>query len=257
MPTLTSRVAPLTLIAEVDGSMIPVVVTGNPDTPLADKRKHRAVQWKEARLSLVRRPDEVEPTFAVTLGDTAAAGTAMKQLAQAAGMTRHTRVHAVGDGATWIAEQVEVQFGAHGSYLIDLYHLCEYLAGAAPSCDPDPAAWVTRQKEQLKAGALPQVMAELKRHLEPDAARNEDAPVRRCFRYITNRPGQFDYPAAIAANLPIGSGEVESAYRYIIQKRLKLPGAWWLPANAQAMLNLRVLRANHRWYDYWDQRAAA
>lgn len=257
LPAQTSRVAPLTLIAEVDGSMIPVVATGNPDNPGADKRKHRAVQWKEARLSLVRRPDEVEPVFAVTLGDTAAAGTAMKHLAQAAGLTRHTRVHAIGDGAPWIAEQVEVQFGARGSYLIDLYHLCEYLACAAPSCDADPAAWVARQKEQLKAGALPQVMSELKRHIEPDHVPNEDAPVRRCFRYMANRPGQFDYPSAIAANLPIGSGEVESAHRYIIQNRLKLPGAWWLPANAQAMLNLRVLRANHRWDDYWDQRAAA
>ena len=77
LPAQTSRVAPLTLITEVDGSMIPIVVTGNPDTPLADKRKLRSVQWKEARLSLVRRPDEVEPTFAVPLGDTAAAGTAM------------------------------------------------------------------------------------------------------------------------------------------------------------------------------------
>lgn len=257
LPAQTSRIAPLTLIAEVDGSMIPVVATGNPDTPGADKRKHRAVQWKEARLSLVRRPDEVEPTFAVTLGDTTAAGATLMQLAGAAGLTGHTRVHAIGDGAPWIAEQVEVQFGARGSYLIDLYHLCEYLACAAPSCDADPAAWVARQKEQLKAGALSQVMSELKRHIEPDRVPNEGAPVRRCFRYMDNRPGQFDYPSAIAANLPVGSGEVESAHRYIIQTRLKVPGAWWLPDNAQAMLNLRVLRANHRWDDYWDQRAAA
>jgi len=38
-------------------------------------------------------------------------------------------------------------------------------------------------------------------------------------------------------NLPIGSGEVESAHRYVIQERLKLPGAWWAHPNAQAMLD--------------------
>jgi hypothetical protein len=49
----------------------------------------------------------------------------------------------------------------------------------------------------------------------------------------------------------IGSGEIESAHRYLIQKRLKLPGAWWQAANAESMLALRVNRANHEWKDYW------
>ena len=256
-PSPDSRVAPLTLIAETDGSMIPVVHTGKPANPEADKRKHRTLLWKEARLSLVRRPDEVEPSFAVTLGDASVAGAAMKRLAVAAGLNRRTRVHGVGDGALWIAEQMEIQFGVQGAYLIDFYHLCDYLAAAAPSGETEPALWVTQQKECFKAGELATVMAALAAHVEPDSVPNEQAPVRCCHRYIANRPGQFNYRDAIAANLPIGSGEVESAHRYIIQKRLKLPGAWWSPHNAQAMLNLRTLRANHRWHDYWDHRDAA
>jgi len=51
--------------------------------------------------------------------------------------------------------------------------------------------------------------------------------------------------------LPIGSGEIESAHRYIIQRRLKLPGAWWTEANAQYMLALRLNRANDEWNAYW------
>ena len=255
MPTPTDRVAPLTLIAETDGSMIPVVISGNGE-PQADRRKHRTLLWKEARLSLVRRPDEVEPRFAVTLGDATLTGKAWKQLALAAGMNRHTRIHGVGDGAAWIAEQVERQFGAQGRYLIDLYHLCDYLAAAAPTCDSEPAAWVARQKARCTGGQMAMVMDELAVHAEPDSVPSDQAPVRRCQRYIANRPGQFDYAQAIAANLPIGSGEVESAHRYVIQKRLKLPGAWWTTDNAQAMLNLRSMRANHRWHDYWNNFAA-
>jgi hypothetical protein len=30
-----------------------------------------------------------------------------------------------------------------------------------------------------------------------------------------------------ASTRPIGSGEIESTHRYIVQQRLKLPGAWW------------------------------
>ena len=52
-----------------------------------------------------------------------------------------------------------------------------------------------------------------------------DAPIRRCYRYMANRAGQFAYRKAIAAGRPIGSGEIESAHRYVVQQRLKRPGA--------------------------------
>ncbi|PKM13433.1 MAG: hypothetical protein CVV13_01590 [Gammaproteobacteria bacterium HGW-Gammaproteobacteria-3] len=51
-------------------------------------------------------------------------------------------------------------------------------------------------------------------------------------RYIKNHSHQLDYKTALAQGLPIGSGEIESAHRYVIQQRLKLSGAWWTPDNA-------------------------
>jgi hypothetical protein len=256
-PPASQRIAPLTLIAETDGRMIPVVPTGEAGRPEQDRRKKRPLSWKEARLALIRRPDEIEPTFAVTLGDANPTGEALKRLAQAAGLTRRTHVHGLGDGAPWIAEQMEIQFGGEASYLIDLYHLCDSLAAAAPVCCPDNAVeWMTQPKHAAKEGAIPSILATLAPHREPKTTPDDQAPVRRCHRDIANRPGQFDSPAALAANRPIGSGEVESAHRYVIQERLKLPGAWWLTSNAQAMLNLRSLRANHLWHIYWDRLAA-
>lgn len=257
MPAPRHTVAPLTLVAETDGSMIPIVETGSDAGVATDLRKTRKLLWKEARLSLVRRSDEVEPVFVVTLGDVATTGASLKKLAVAAGLNEKSRVHGLGDGAPWIAEQMECQFGAQGSYLVDFYHLCDYLAAAAKVCGNDcPDTWISFQKERLKTGQLSAVMEALSPFLEPDAIAAEDAPVRQCYRYIANRPGQFMYREALAANLPIGSGEVESAHRYVIQKRLKLPGAWWKKDNAQAMLNLRTARANHRWEHYWNAQAA-
>jgi hypothetical protein len=34
--------------------------------------------------------------------------------------------------------------------------------------------------------------------------------------------------------------------------RLKISGAWWTQRNAQAMLQLRVARANHWWDASWQ-----
>lgn len=57
--------------------------------------------------------------------------------------------------------------------------------------------------------------------------------------------------------LPIGSGEIESGYRYIIQNMIKITGAWWLEDNAESMANLSAHRANKNWDQYWKNKMAS
>jgi len=61
----------------------------------------------------------------------------------------------------------------------------------------------------------------------------------------------MNYKKAQEKELPIGSGEIESSHRHIVQRRLKLPGAWWKEETANAMLQLRTARANNDWEAYW------
>jgi hypothetical protein len=63
----------------------------------------------------------------------------------------------------------------------------------------------------------------------------------------------MNYLGARAAGLPIGSGEVESGHRHVIQQRLKIAGAWWTLPNAEIMLQLRTTRANNDWNQYWEE----
>ncbi|HMO47773.1 MAG TPA: hypothetical protein PKB14_17305 [Rubrivivax sp.] len=81
----------------------------------------------------------------------------------------------------------------------------------------------------------------------------DDAPARKCWRCSSHTQDQLDYERAIAQGLPIGWGEIESAHRCIIRKRLKLPGAWRQAANAGHMLVLRLNRANGERHSYWDR----
>ncbi len=79
----------------------------------------------------------------------------------------------------------------------------------------------------------------------------------RCLaEYLRRFHDAVDYENARASGYPTGSGEVESAHRYIPQKRLKIPGACWSPANLNPMLALRVLRENDWWDDFWAVDAA-
>ena len=134
------------IVSETDGSMIPVRSVGvepvsgsEGKTPSAciDKRKHKVLHYREYRLSLAHEAGSKTLYYAGTLGDVEAAGNAMRRSVEQVGFDENSDVHAVGDGAPWIAEQVDVQFGAQGHYLVDLYHVCDYLAAAAQTCQAD------------------------------------------------------------------------------------------------------------------------
>jgi len=240
------------VIAEMDGGMVPVMV---PDITQQDKRKGKKLQWKEAKLCLAHAKGSNTLTYGGTLqGDVALAGRQLFDCAKRAGFGSTSHIHAVGDGAEWIAGQVEERFGAQGNYLLDFYHVCDYLSAAAKAIraeQQDQQAWMTEQKDLLKTHRATEVINALKPYLEPDTVTDADAPVRQCYRYLNNRPHQLDYQHALAKGLPIGSGEIESAHRYIVQQRLKRPGAWWRVENADHMLALRLNRANKQWNTYW------
>ena len=183
------------------------------------------------------------------------AGAQLFDCAMRAGFGAESRVHAVGDGAPWIVGQIEERFGAQGRYLIDFYHVCEYLAAASTAVCADPAArerWVEARKQALRSGNAEAVLQALAPHVEPEATADDDAPARRCQRYLSARREQLFYDEALAAELPIGSGEIESAHRYVAQQRLKRPGAWWKVEHAEYMLSLRVPRINGDWEKYWS-----
>jgi hypothetical protein len=242
-----SACAAQTLIVQMDGTMIPVVQSG--DGP--DARKGKQLFWREARLCLARSQDKAQAVYGATLGTAETAGWVWREVAVAAGLIEKTQVHGLGDGAPWIVDKFRDNFGPQGSYLLDFYHVSEYLAQAAPQvvAKGKERQWVRRQQARLLNNQSNKVLKSLQPHIEPPQL--EEAPVSAAYRYLTERRDCLDYAAAQARHLPIGSGEVESGHRHVIQKRLKVAGAWWKETNAHFMLNLRTARANHQWKHYW------
>lgn len=237
-----------TFIGEIDGTMVPVV-EASPDAE--DKRQGKTVSWKEARLCLVYPQGSATPVFGGHFaGGVEESGRQWERCAAKAGFGPASHLHAVGDGAPWIAAQMEARFGAQAAFLVDFFPLCEYLGAASSVCAAnDPPAWLEQQKDRLKANQVDAVLNALAPFVDTDGA----GPATACDRYIRNRQDQLDYQNALRQDLPIGSGAIESAHRYIIQERLKLSGAWWTPRHVEAMLALRLNRANREWEAYWQQ----
>lgn len=265
------------IVAEMDGSMIPVVDTTIPKEGKPDKRRGRSLRWQEARLCFARGAKLITPIFYATMGDVERAGNLLYQAALRVGFGPKTKVHGLGDGAKWIEDQMARVFGNQVKYLVDFYHASEYLAKAAEyGWTSQKVEWRQEQQQLLKQSKhcdildtirkrLPidfearQEEKKSKKNLEKMSAeeKTEESPIEKCYRYIMNRQNHLDYKSAIEKGLPIGSGEIESGHRYVIQKRLKIAGAWWKPETAEHMLCLRTLRANDDWERYWSNQHAA
>jgi hypothetical protein len=80
------------------------------------------------------------------------------------------------------------------------------------------------QKASLKENDHATVLARLQPALEPPEVDDGDSPVRACWRDLSNPLDQLDDEGALEQGLPIGSDEIESAHRNVVQQRLKRPG---------------------------------
>jgi hypothetical protein len=242
------------LVTEMDGTMLPIVKTQTGAD--VDGRKNKELFWREARLCFARPLDAVDGVYGATFGTVQVAGLLWREVAEAAGLALQTYVHGLGDGALWIESTFREQFGAgkdcQATYTVDFHHVSDYLAAAAlvvaPQANKD---WLHEQQERLRTNQVEIVLNGLAPQLE--SAQQKEAPVRSAHTYIDQRQGQMDYAGALAKGLPIGSGEVEGGHRHVLQKRLKIAGAWWLEPNAEKMLQLRTVRANGDWDRYWAE----
>lgn len=235
-----------TLIAEADGSFIRTVEPGS-------GKGKRPRQWEEIRLAAVQVHGQEQCVYGVSFGAPEELGRRWGHCAKQAGRGLDSRIHCVGDGAVWIELQHREVFGPQGSYLVDFFHVSEYLAAVAPTCRPHaPESWRKTQHKRLKRGDLKRTLKDLAAHLEATGTPDEEAPVRTVHRYLSNRADQLDYPQALAHGLPIGSGLIESGHKHVLQARLKLPGCAWLKKNASDMAQLRALRANDQWEEIWN-----
>jgi len=238
------------LIAQIDGSMIPTVEYRETE----QGKKQRMCSWKEIRLCCVTDPKSETTRYGVTQGTPLQAGCMMYQTSQQQGLGVDTHIHGVADGAPWIADQYEVQFGANHTFLLDFYHAAEYLAEVArEDIEIGHKAWLERKKAQLKEGYSDQVIEDLKLL---SLVKGDDSASAKAHQYFSNRSDHLRYNEALENNLPIGSGEVESGHRSVLQARLKKPGAWWMTENAEKVAQLKVIQANGDWSEFWKKQAA-
>jgi hypothetical protein len=147
------------------------------------------------------------------------------------------------------------RMGVEVTVLLDLIHVLEYLWKAA-YCFHDAGTreaqeWVDKRLGMLLSGtSASDVAAGMTRSATLQELKNRTA-VDECARYLCNNCELLNYASALADGLPIATGVIEGACRYLIRDRMDKTGARWSLRGAEAVLKLRALRTNGDFDEYW------
>jgi hypothetical protein len=141
--------------------------------------------------------------------------------------------------------------------VLDIVHVLEYLWRAAYAFNApgsvDAETWVrNRLLAVLTTRSASTVARSICLMVERHSLSGKAASaVHDCAAYLIATAKWQRYSAALADGLPIATGVIEGACRYLVQDRMGRTGARWSLAGAEAILRLRALRASGDFDAYW------
>ena len=246
------------MLVELDGCEIRTVVcqpieNSKETTPVyGNPVKRKELNWRDVRLGFVRPLESNSKTFVAKMEAYPEVIGDLHNAALLIGMTDETEIIGVSDGGIGLSEELKRQFPTM-QFILDKTHLKDHLYETAEALEIDKkerVKWVEERIRKISDGEVEVIIKEL----EEQHKKNTISRVKRLIGYLTRFSDALNYNRFKEKGYPIGSGEIESAHKSIPQKRLKIPGASWLPESINPMLALRILRANNWWKEFWEKR---
>jgi hypothetical protein len=148
------------------------------------------------------------------------------------------------------------RYGIRPLIVLDFIHVAQYIwkAGIAFYGEGNPKLdlWVSKHLLAILRGRSGHVAAGLRRSatLRGLDGKNRKA-VDHCANYLLNNARYLHYDLYLSKGLPIATGVIEGACRYLIKDRMDITGARWGLAGAEAVLRLRALLTNGDLDAYW------
>jgi len=151
--------------------------------------------------------------------------------------------------------------GVKVTLILDIVHVLEYLwlAGRAlfGGSTLEAETWVGQRLLALLTGRSGGDVADTIRWWAKNRKAQLDASglkaLNTACRYLANktRTRLMRYGNALIDGLPIATGVIEGACRYLVKDRMDRTGACWSLQGAESVLRLRALRASGDFDDYW------
>jgi hypothetical protein len=233
---LAADLATAPLVVGADGVMVPFRPTGG--QPTGKTRWHEIKVGVLARLGQHRtRTGQVitrlhQRRLGAVLGDIDALKPRVWFEAVRQGISTAPQVVRLSDGARGLWRLYDERLAAYAVGILDFYHVVQYLwKGAAAWLDgrtTQARRWCGWARHRLRHGQPDGVLADLVEALEvevlPASARET---LTALYAYLERHRDHINYAKYKELGLPMGSGMVESACKWLIQQRFKGVGMRW------------------------------
>jgi hypothetical protein len=150
--------------------------------------------------------------------------------------------------------------GVKVTILADIVHVIEYIWDAARALfgksNAEAEKWVADRLLALlcgrSGGEVVKTIRWWQARTKLDDAAN--AAIDKTCAYLADRTRTrlLRYNEALTDGLPIATGVIEGACRYVVKDRMDRTGARWSLTGAEAVLRLRALRASKDFDAYWE-----
>jgi hypothetical protein len=221
-----------------------------------------AAPWREPRVLVIDildehgQPDRLRlPLYDVLLGDAEAIWTLVSGYLRLLGAAYADVVEFIADGAEWIWKRVgrlrtlaEIP-AAKVVEVLDFYHASQYLSETLATCHTMPKAQRHALYKRLRHALRHQTdgVEVVQEALRALATTYRSKAIPRALRYVEAHAHHMRYVTLEARQLSIGSGQVESAVRRVINLRFKAPGSFWTETTVSGLMHLRAAFKAGRW----------
>lgn len=252
---VADTVEQLLMLLGADGVMVPFRPHGG--SPKG------AVVWREVKVGVITRLQTRlkrsgqattvlrQRRLVAVLGDIDALAERLKLEALRQGLATAARAVWISDGARGLWRIYREHLAAYGVVgVLDFYHTVGQLWSAAePHFHwlPSAQAWLAQARHDLRHGGATELMTYLQCQADCHWRAAEDRHLlARVAAFLRRHLAHLDYPAVKAEGMPLGSGFVESAVKWLIQQRFKGVGMRWSEDGFTHLLLLRLAWTNDR-----------
>ena len=248
----------LPLLIGADGVMAPF-------RPKAGSAKGKTV-WREVKVGILVRLGQrltqagqqvthlTQRRLVAVLGDIDELSPRLWLEAVRQGLLSSQQVVWVADGGRGFWRLFEERFANYATGILDFYHAAQNLwkGGKAWLDGRTQRArdWFRTTRRLLRRGQANEVLADIEAALTLEGLpASAYQTLTNLYNYLDKHRDHIDYAKFKELGLPIGSGIVESACKWLIQQRFKGVGMRWSEDGFNHLLHLRLAWVNGRFDD--------
>ena len=250
-PAATAQ--PEQMVVCTDGAMVQLTSGEWRETKTVTLGEFRST-WNPKKRKVVTHTDQISYFSRMETAE-AFTRSALVEWQRRGGANAHTVV-AVQDGAQWIQSFIDYHC-PQATRVLDFAHAQGYVATigrAIYGAETDAfRQWYGQMSRQLGQQAPQRTINELRLLQRQHPDHPEGETIELAIRYLEKREPMIDYPRFRRQQIPIGSGNVESAHKVVMQQRMKQAGMRWAEENVNPMLTLRTALCNQTWKATWQE----